>query len=227
MEDLELFNAWYRFGEQLENIDGVDTVVSINRLFNVVKDPDLKRFELVKIVDHELQTEAELDSVRALVYSLPFYKNRVYNDTNHINLMLISLDSAKFNSKQREPMVQEVFEDVAKFREDNGVVIHYSGMPFIRTQITHLVKHELSLFLGYVILVMIIILLIFFRSISPVMVSMLIVVLGVTWSFGIIAFLGFEITILTGIIPPLIIVNELFDHLSDSMGFGCSYLVRQ
>jgi len=206
LEDLDLFNAWFRFGDQLESIEGVDTVVSINRLFNVVKDTANKRFDLVKIVDHELKTQAELDSVRALVYSLPFYKSRIYNDTNHINLMLVSLDSAKFNSKLREPLVKEVFDDVATFMDDNDVVIHYSGMPFIRTMITHLVKKELSQFLGYVIIVMIIILLIFFRSFSPVMVSMLIVALGVTWSFGIIAFLGYEITVLTGIIPPLVIV---------------------
>ncbi len=227
LEDLALFNSWYRFGHQLESINGVDTVVSINRLFNVIKDTSNARFDLVKIVDHELQTQAELDSVRALVYSLPFYKNRIYNDTNHINLMLISLDSAMFNSKGREPLVSEVFDDVTQFMEANNVVVHYSGMPFIRTMITHLVKKELSQFLGYVVLVTIIILLIFFRSFSPVMVSMLVVILGVTWSFGIIAFLGYEITILTGIIPPLIIVIGIPNSIYLINRYHSEYAVHQ
>lgn len=206
LENLELFNAWYRFGNQLEAIHGVDTIVSINRLFNVVKDTTNKRFELTRIVDKELTSEAELDSVRHLVYSLPFYKGRLYNDTNHINLMLITLDSTTFNSKQREPLVNAVFEDVKQFQQDYNVKIHNSGMPFIRTVLTRLVKKELGSFLGYVIIVTVIILLIFFRSLSPVLVSLLVVILGVTWSFGIISFLDYEITILTGIIPPLIIV---------------------
>lgn len=227
LEDLTLFNSWFRFGSQLESINGVDTVVSINRLFNVVKDTTYKRFDLVKIVDHELKTQAELDSVRALVYSLPFYKGRIYNDTNHINLMLISLDSAMFNSKQREPLVAEVFEDVTKYISDNDVTIHYSGMPYIRTMITHLVKKELSQFLGYVVIVMIIILLLFFRSFSPVMVSMLIVALGVTWSFGIIAFLGYEITILTGIIPPLIIVIGIPNSIYLINRYHSEYAIHQ
>ncbi|MFT4752760.1 MAG: putative RND superfamily exporter protein [Salibacteraceae bacterium] len=206
LDDLELFNSWFRFGKQLESIDGVDTVVAINQLFNVVKDTANKRFELHKIVQHELTTRAELDSVRALVYALPFYKGRLMNDTNHVSLMLITLNQKIFNSKQREPLVATIFEVVNKYRDDNGLNIHYSGMPYIRTMITHLVKTELQQFLGYVILVMVVILLIFFRSFSPVLVSLLIVLLGVTWSFGIIAFFGYEITILTGIIPPLIIV---------------------
>ena len=206
LEDLELFNSWFRFGKQLESINGVDTVVSINQLFNVVKDTNYKRFDLQKIVGHELNTTAELDSVRTLIYSLPFYKGRMINDSNHVSLMLITLNQDIFNSKQREPLVAEVFEKVDKYRDDNKLHIHYSGMPYIRTMITHLVKTELGQFLGYVILVTVIILLIFFRSFSPVLVSLLIVILGVTWSFGIIAFFDYEITILTGIIPPLIIV---------------------
>lgn len=206
LDDLELFNSWFRFGQTLENIDGVDTVVSINRLFNVVKDTANKRFDLRKIVPHELKTEAELDSVRTLIYSLPFYKDRLINDTNHVNLMLVTLNGKIFNSKQREPLVSKVFGSVDEYAATNKLHIHSSGMPYIRTMITHLVKTELGQFLGYVVLVTIIVLMIFFRSFSPVLVSMLIVILGVTWSFGIITFFGFEITILTGIIPPLIIV---------------------
>ena len=206
LDDLELFNSWLRFGKKIESINGVDTVVAVNQLFNVVKDTTNKRFDLQKIVSNELNTEAELDSVRSLVYSLPFYKGRLINDTNHVNLMLITLNQKIFNSKQREPLVKEVFDAVDEYKAKESLTIHYSGMPYIRTMITHLVKTELGQFLGYVVLVTIIILLIFFRSFSPVLVSMLIVLLGVTWSFGIIAFFGYEITILTGIIPPLIIV---------------------
>lgn len=206
LDDLALFNSWFRFGKQIESINGVDTVVAINQLFNVVKDTTHKRFELHKIVPHELTTVAELDSVRALVYSLPFYKGRMINDTNHVNLMLITLNQKVFNSKQREPLVQSIFDVVDNYREVNDLHMHYSGMPYIRTMITRLVKEELGQFLGYVVLVTVFILLIFFRSISPVVVSLLVVLLGVTWSFGIIAFFGFEITILTGIIPSLIIV---------------------
>ncbi|MGB0390963.1 MAG: efflux RND transporter permease subunit [Salibacteraceae bacterium] len=206
LEDLELFNSWFRFGKSIEAINGVDTVVSINQLFNVVKDTTTKSFVLDKIVPHELTTQTELDSVRNLVYSLPFYKGRLINDSNHVNLMMITLNQKVFNSKDRERLIDDVFNVVSDYRKTRDLEMRYSGMPYIRTMITRLVKDELGQFLIYVIIVTIIILLIFFRSFSPVLVSLLVVILGVTWSFGIIAFFGFEITILTGIIPPLIIV---------------------
>ncbi len=227
LDDLELFNSWYRFGQQLDNIDGVDTVISINRLFNVVKDTVNKKFDLRRIVPHELKTEAELDSVRALVYSLPFYSNRLINDTNHVNIMMITLNQKTFNSKRREPLVKEVFDDVDRYRSENNLHIHYSGMPYIRTMITHLVKTELGQFLGYVIIVTIIILLIFFRSFSPVLVSMLVVILGVTWSFGIISFFDYEITILTGIIPPLIIVIGIPNSIYLINRYHSEYSIHQ
>ena len=227
LDNLELFNSWFRFGQQIEDIQGVDTVVSINRLFNVVKDTANKRFDLARVVPHEIKTEAELDSVRSLIYSLPFYKNRLINDSNHVNLMLITLNQKVFNSKQRESLVAEVFKDVDTYAKENNLHIHYSGMPYIRTMITHLVKTELGQFLGYVILVTIIILLIFFRSFSPVLVSMLIVILGVTWSFGILTFFDYEITILTGIIPPLIIVIGIPNSIYLINRFHSEYAVHQ
>lgn len=206
LENLEFFNSWLRFGKNIEAIAGVDTVLSINQLFNVVKDTANQRFDLQKVVPHELETQAELDSVRALIYSLPFYKGRLINDTNHVNLMMISLDIKVFNSEDRERLIDDVFVVVEDYRAERGLKMHYSGMPYIRTMITRLVKKELGQFLGYVVLVTVVILLIFFRSIAPVVVSLLVVLLGVTWSFGIITFFEYEITILTGIIPSLIIV---------------------
>lgn len=206
LDNLQLFNAVYRLGKDLEELDGVDTVVAINQLFNVVKDTVNKRFDLQKIVSHELTTTAQLDSVRNLIYSLPFYSNRLIDSAHKVNLIVIDLNPLFFDSDRRAPLMNSVLDALDRFQVDNGVKMYYSGMSYIRTMITRLVKTELSQFILFVIIVTIIILLIFFRSILPVVVAMLIVLLGVTWSFGIIAFFNYEITILTSIIPSLIIV---------------------
>jgi hypothetical protein len=63
-------------------------------------------------------------------------------------------------------------------------------------------------------LVTAIILFLFFRSVKAMLISMLIVAIGVTWSFGTLAILDYEITILSALIPPLLIVigvpNSIF-----------------
>ena len=148
LEDLNFFNSWIQFAKQIEAVNGVDTVLSVNQLFNVVKDTTSQSFDLQKVVPNELKTVAELDSVRSLIYSLPFYKGRILNDTNHVNLMLISLDLKVFNSSERERLIDEVFNVVEKYRKERDLKMHYSGMPYIRTMITRLVKKELGQFLG-------------------------------------------------------------------------------
>lgn len=206
LNDLQLFNAWYDLGKQLNNMDGVDTVLSVANIVNIYKNTDLQRFELKPIVTSRLKSGAELDSIRNLVHALPFYKGRLYNDSTQANLMFISLNEKRFNSKQRDEMVHELMALVKEFSEVQNVSVHYSGMPFIRTVITMVVKSELGKFILMALFITVVILFFFFRSFYPVAVSILVVAVGVIWSLGTIALFGYKITILTSLIPPLIIV---------------------
>lgn len=206
LDDLTLFNQWYDLALRLNNIGGVDTVLSINRLIAIGKDTADKKFFLTSIVNQPLKTQVELDSVRALVESLPFYSGRLYNPENGVNLMATSLRKGLFTTPERDPVVDSILNEIRVFEQESDVQVRLSGMPYIRTMTTRLVKEELSQFIALVVVVMIIILSLFFRSGPPVYVSVLIVAFAVVWSFGILAVFDFEITILTGIIPPLIIV---------------------
>ena len=89
---------------------------------------------------------------------------------------------------------------------DNFNELHYSGLPFIRSVTMNKVKSELFLFVILAMLVTSALLFFFFRSFKVVLISMSVVCVGVIWSFGTIALFGFEISILMGLIPPLIIV---------------------
>ena len=87
--------------------------------------------------------------------------------------------------------------------------MHYSGMPYIRSQIMTKVSHEMTLFLILAILVTAFILWVFFRSGNVVFFSLIITAVGVLWSMGIMHLFGYKITILSGLIPPLIMVIGL------------------
>lgn len=205
LESLELFNEWFALSKRIEAIHGVDTVVSVNRLLNVSKDAEAKRFVLTSVVNRPIKNEAELDSVRTLIYSMPFYKDKIYNEDG-VSLMAVSLNVPIFNSPAREPLITAVLNEAEQFEASTGIDLVYSGLPYIRANTTRLIKGELRKFIVLAILVTVLILTLFFRSAPPVLVSMLIVAMGVVWSMGIIALLGYEMTILTSIIPPLIIV---------------------
>lgn len=204
--DLELFNRWYRLGRQVSAVDGVDTVLSVGSVFNILKDTSASKFVIDPIVKRPVRSQAELDSIEAVFKSLPFYRNMIYNEKNNYSLMAISMRNERFNSTERSEFFGSILERVRTFEEENGVKIRYSGMPYIREQMTALIKDELRLFIVLTLVITIIILMIFFRSIKPVLISMMVVGLGVIWSLGTLNTLGYEISILTSLIPPLIIV---------------------
>ncbi|MCB0429536.1 MAG: MMPL family transporter [Flavobacteriales bacterium] len=205
MYDLANYQAWYDLGETLRETDGIEEVVSISRLYTITKNEEKKKFEFKPLVAHRPETQAEVDSIKEAIHNLPFYEDILYRK-NGATLMAITLDRNQLNSKSRITLVDNIVKHAQAFENNRNIKVHYSGLPFIRTAITAKVKKELNLFLFLAIGVTATILFLFFRSIMPVVFSMLVVIIGVVWSFGTIGLLGYKITILTGLIPPLIIV---------------------
>ncbi|HMT28862.1 MAG TPA: MMPL family transporter, partial [Bacteroidia bacterium] len=93
-----------------------------------------------------------------------------------------------------------------EFSKKHNIELHYSGMPYVRTGIMKKVSGEMELFLLLGIFITAIILWAFFKSLKTVFYAIVVVIIGVIWSMGSIELLNYKITILTGLIPPLILV---------------------
>ncbi|MGB0173325.1 MAG: efflux RND transporter permease subunit, partial [Flavobacteriaceae bacterium] len=92
------------------------------------------------------------------------------------------------------------------FEADTGFDIHVSGMPYIRTINAGTILSEIRMFVIVAALVTTLIFFFFFKSYRATFISMVVVVIGVMWAFGILGLFGFEITVLTALIPPIVIV---------------------
>lgn len=205
-EDVQLFNEWYELGRRVTGLYGVDTVLSLGSAFNIVKDTANKRFEVVPLISGPLKDQRELDSLKNVFYNLPFYDNLLYSKKTGASLMAIAMNNSTFNTPERDKYFDDILGAVRQFEEEQQVDVRYSGLAFIRLEMTKLIKSELKMFIILALIVTVIILFLFFRSVKPVLISLMVVALGVVWSLGTMSLLGYEITILTGIIPPLIIV---------------------
>ncbi|MDH3381278.1 MAG: MMPL family transporter, partial [Flavobacteriaceae bacterium] len=84
--------------------------------------------------------------------------------------------------------------------------VHVSGMPYIRTLNSQNIIDEMGMFVGLALLITTLIFFFFFRSYRATLITFLVVSIGVIWAFGFIGLLRYEITVLTALIPPLIIV---------------------
>ena len=169
---LEKFNDWYRLGNEIKKIDGIKDVLSVAKLYNIVRNDSLKRFDFKPIVPRLPRTQQEVDSIHRLISALPFYEGLAINSKTGATLMTITFDNKKLNSKGRINTVDAIKAKVDLFGQKHHLQMHYSGMPYIRTVFMRLVSSELILFLILAIAVTAAILLLFFRSFRVMAYSM-------------------------------------------------------
>ena len=203
---LEKFNAFYDLYGQLKEIEGVEQVVSILQARNMKKNEALKSFEFKPVTSQRYETQKEVDAVAKELASLPFYRKLFYNDKNKTHLMALTLNKQLLDNESRIDLILSIEDVVNPFAEQIGVDVHYSGLPYIRTKSTVKTKAEVEMFIFLAMGVTAFIMLLFFRSFSAMFYSMLVVGIGVVWAIATLVMLGFKITILTALIPPLIIV---------------------
>jgi len=212
--DLEHFRDWYKLSNSVNEIYGVEGVVSTARLYNLNRNDEKKKFDFKPIVAEEPVSQAQVDSIKDIVYGLPLYSGRLFNPETNVSLMMITLDKEILNSKKRVSLIKSIKEEIDEFGDKYDLNIKYSGLPYIRTVTSKVIQDELLFFVLLSLLITSVLLLILFRSFRAVAFSMLVVVIAVIWVLGTIVLFGYKITILTGILPPLLIVigveNSIF-----------------
>ncbi|TAF94347.1 MAG: RND transporter, partial [Bacteroidetes bacterium] len=159
-----------------------------------------------KIFPFPLASQGALDSAKLLFENLPFYKGLLHQPQTHSYVMAISLNKDSINSKARNGLVYAIKQKIQVYEQAQKTTVRLSGLPFIRTAIAEKITHEMNYFLLGSLLLSAITLLLFFRSVLAMFLSLLVVALGVVFSLGTMVILGFKITLLTALIPPLIVV---------------------
>jgi len=204
----EKFKAWNKLTDTLLTYPEVDQIISPASLQELKKFEDPKRFEMVPVLPEEdLDSEILATFENKLFTALPFYENLVYSSHSNTIQSALYLNKELVNTKARKIFVLEELEPlIVEFEEQQGIDVRVSGMPYIRTLNAQNIVDEIGLFIVAALLVTSIIFFFFFRSIRATIISMLTVCIGVMWAFGFIGLLHYEITILTALIPPLIIV---------------------
>lgn len=216
---LKNFNAWYDLAQHIKKIEtpfvknkqklmvkGVTEALSIANAYTLHKNKAEKRFDFEQIIKQKPQSQAAVDSIKQVLLDHPFYKGFLYADSSAATLMVITLNREVLDSKYRNALFEKIDEEVDGFQAVTGIEVHKSGLPYIRANSTTKVASEIKIFLALSILITSLILYLFFRSFKATMYSMLVVSVGVVWSMGMLSLFDFEVTILTGLIPPLLIV---------------------
>ncbi|WP_373057704.1 RND family transporter [Zunongwangia sp. H14] len=204
----EKFQAWTALNDSLATFPQIDYVLSINGLQTLEKFNDPNRFEMVPFIEEGNPGQDKLQEYENELFNgLPFYENLIYSSHSNTIQSALYVNKDIVNSKERKTFVLEELEPLLNnFNEKYNLDVRVSGMPYIRTLNSQNIIDEIGLFLLAALIVTSLIFFFFFRSARATFISMVTVCIGVMWAFGVIGLLHYEITILTAIIPPLIIV---------------------
>ncbi|KQB40885.1 efflux RND transporter permease subunit [Flavobacterium aquidurense] len=203
------YAAWNELMTGLKNSKEVDLVVSLNDLKKLDKDTVNEKFVLTPFIDQKKALDPEyLKKIQYdLFHNLPFYEGLLFNKQSGSIRSAIYINKKLVNTPERKTFILEnLVPKIDKFEKTTGVDLKVSGMPYIRTINADNMKGEIGLFIGAALFTVSLIFFFFFRSFRATFISICILVIGVIWSFGTLGLFHYKITILTAIIPPLIIV---------------------
>jgi len=204
--ELNKVNDWIEMGDSILAQDGVTALVSLTHAYNLVKNKELRKFDIMKLFPHHVDNQQQLDSLKNVALNLPFYNNLLVNKDSNAYSMMITVSKDVMNSPKRIALVNNILKITEQYTNKYNVHMHYSGMPYIRVINAENTKREMYLFIALSLLVTAIILYLFFKSFRIVGFCVLIIGFSVVWAVGFMGLFRIQITLLTAMLPPLLIV---------------------
>jgi predicted RND superfamily exporter protein len=202
---LKHFNQYKQMCDSIAKIHGVKSLLSPTNLYNLTLDTAGK-FQMQRFAENPPQTQAEVDSLYNLFIDMRFYQGLLYNANTNASLMVIALDDKVMDSENRITLIKDIQRRAEQFGTEVNAEAHLGGLPFVRTEMATSVKAELVMFTVVAFLVTAILILVFFRSFSTLAIAILFIAIGVIVMFGVSGMLGYKINLLTGTLPPLLVV---------------------
>ena len=202
------FNSWIELSQSFKNKKEVNNVIHVGNIPIISKDKIKKEFIVDSILNNSFKSDYKVQEFKNILFQdFPFYENILFNKKSETIQTAIYLDKKVVNNIERIEFINEDFIPlIEEFEKETNLDVKISGMPYIRTMNAQNIMDEIGKFVVIAIIVTIFIFFFFFRSYRATLITLSVVVTGVMWALGILGFLEFEITVLTALIPPLIIV---------------------
>lgn len=203
------FRAWDKLMIDFKNQKEIDLVVSISDLKKLQKNESKETFELAPFIDqNKISNKEYLTSAKSeLFQKMPFYEGLLFNKKTGTIRSAIYLDKKIVNTIARKEFILNYFiPKIEAYEKETGIDLRVSGMPYIRTLNAKSIVDEISLFVGASLFITSLIFFFFFRSFRATLISLIIVIIGVMWTFGLLGLFNYEITVLTAVVPSLIII---------------------
>jgi uncharacterized protein len=204
--EAEHLKAWSFLVDSLNSVEGVSTVLSITEAFKLGIADSAKKLDLIPLIDSSISLANQGEQLKKSLSELPFYEGILFNKEHSIFMIIVSIQEDIVFSKKVIGILGEVTEKVKSFEAQTHSKAHISGLPYILFANAKKMTKEIQVFIVLTLLVTATILYLFLKSFRATFFSLIVVILGVLSTFGMMGFLGIQLTIVLTLIPPLVIV---------------------
>lgn len=203
---LKNFQAFQYLNNELKKVPYVENVFSIANAVNLLKDTASHKLNAIPVFPQKAVSQSDIDSRLKVFYRLPFYRSLLYNPVTQAYLIIVRINKEILDSSGRSKVINDITGKAKDYTATTNIQTHISGLPLIRTEVADRIAREMKWFLIGSLVLSALILLIMFRSVSTTLLSLTVVIVGVIWSIGVMQILGHKITLLSALIPPLVVV---------------------
>ena len=196
---LEVLEHVKQITDSLKITEGISTVTSITDVLDIKSDEF--GLEIGKLVDeYDLpKTQSQLDSLKDYVFSKEMYKGSIVSEDGTATLILFTL----LDDADKQAVAKEVKDKIEALNLPE--TLYFGGLPMMMNDITYLIVADIIWLIPIVFVLIAFILLLSFRSLRGVILPLLTAGLAVIWTLGIMVLAGYEITIISNIIPIILL----------------------
>lgn len=143
----------------------------------------------------------------------PFFKRTLISDDGSTTSIIVRMEYRAYDTEYRRELTRALQQLLAEFKKKYNHEYYLAGPPVFLTYFDDYILRDLLIFSPLVVLTVVVILLLTFRTLSGILLPLTMVFLGFLWTMGFMGLNGFPITLATTIIPPLLIVTGVEDAI--------------
>lgn len=182
----------------VQSTKGVESVTSLANIINIKTDE--YGLEVGNLVDiYALpETEEELMNLKNEVESNEMYKGVIVSNDGKSTIVMFTLAT----DVNQEEVGKEIKEKIAAQNFSHGIT--YGGLPMMMQELSTIIFNDMVWLIPSVAILLLIILFLSFKSVRGTILPLITVSIAITWTLGLMAILGYDITMIGGIIPVIL-----------------------
>lgn len=194
---------WERLRALVSQLQGFE---GVRRVLGLPNAPLLRWSKEGRFVVDTLPLPSSRQSWDSLRHQFPLYEGLLWDTAGQSLLLLVQIDSLTLHTRAKHPLIDSLERLCRGWVAQHGGEVHFSGVPYLRHYVAQLLPTELWLFTVASLILTVGALLLYFRSWYAAVFPVVLLGLASLWTVGIIGLYGFKLTLLTALLPPVIII---------------------